>query len=165
MKCQKLASYSPETASQRSKGSVVLVYGSLSRQSNADVVERRDEPPLALIPPPEKLSVLSRLDRSSREKLELSRRIYDVRDVFRNILQATIASSTNSRRSTPQPSVEAPESRVRGLAAMCASTIGDNLEDQMQISVEEREGVDVNDEEGQEILDTLYDAVYPQYRK
>lgn len=165
VKCQKLASYSPETALQRPRGSVVVTYGSSSRQSNADAVERRGEPPLAVIPPPEKLSVLSKLDRSSRDKLELSRRIYDVRDTFRNILQATLASGTNSRRSTPQPNIEVPEGRVRSLAAMCANTIGDNLEDQMSISSEERGGQEVNDEEEQEILDTLYDAVYPQYRK
>ena len=106
------------------QGSVVVTYGSSSRHSSADVSERRDEPPLAVIPPPEKLSVLSKLDRSSRENLELSRRIYDVRDAFRNILQAALTTGTSSRRSTPQPHVETSEGRVRSLAAMCASTVG-----------------------------------------
>ncbi|EKM54089.1 uncharacterized protein PHACADRAFT_196521 [Phanerochaete carnosa HHB-10118-sp] len=162
VRCQKLASYSPEAASQRSRGSVVVTYGSSSRHSGADAGERRNEPPLAVIPPPEKLSVLSKLDRSSREKLELSRRIYDVRDAFRNILQATLTSGTGSRRSTPQPS---GEKHARSLAAMCASIVGSNLEDQIRMSAEEREGEEANDEEDQDILDSLYDAVYPQYRK
>ena len=109
--------------------------------------------------------MLSKLDRSSRENLELSRRIYDVRDAFRNILQAALTTGTSSRRSTPQPHVETSEGRVRSLAAMCASTVGDHLEDQIRISAEERGEEELNDEEDQEVLDALYDAVYPQYRK
>ncbi|GJE95925.1 hypothetical protein PsYK624_121170 [Phanerochaete sordida] len=165
VKCQKLASYSPDHAAQKTRGSVVVTYGHASRPHGLDTGERRDEPPLAVIPPPEKLSVLSKLDRASREKLELSRRVYDVRDAFRNVLAATFTQGSSSRRGTPQPSVECPGRHVRSLAAMCASAVGQQLENQMGSTEEEREDGEEDEEDDQEIVDALYDAVYPQYRK
>jgi Txe/YoeB family toxin of Txe-Axe toxin-antitoxin module len=166
VRCQKLALYSPEATTQRCKGSVLIMYGNSSRQANVDLPGKLDNPPLAIIPPPEKLSGLLKLHRSARENLELSRRIYDVRDAFRNILQAAVYSTSSSRRrSSVHYTLQHREGRIRSLAAMCAGTVGEHLEAQVQLLVEEREGTDINDDDKQELLDSLYEAVRPQYRK
>ncbi|KIP08263.1 hypothetical protein PHLGIDRAFT_384620 [Phlebiopsis gigantea 11061_1 CR5-6] len=120
-------------------------------------------PPLAIIPAPEKLSALSKLDRNSRGKLELSKRIYDVRDAFKNILQAALQSAPAAKRSSGH--AQASESRIRSLAALCAATVGEHIEDQVQIAREENEEADQDDDEQLKVIDTLYGAVYPHYRK
>ena len=48
---------------------------------------------------------------------------------------------------------------------MCAGAVGEHLEDQVKIYSEEHEDADINDEQEQEVLNGLYEAVYPQYRK
>lgn len=128
---------------------------------------RADSPPLAVLPPPEKLLTLAKLDRSVRESLELSRRIYDVRDAFRNVLQATLSPSSNSRRSSVRNVRAVPEGRIRSLAVLCAMTVGQHIEDQIAINVEEREeDEDETEDDGElKVVDSLYEAVQPQYRK
>lgn len=163
-KCHKLASYPSEELSQPSKGIVVVTYGSSSRQSSADPSLKQGSPPLSVIPPPEKLSALSKLDRSSRENLDLSRRIYDIRDAFRNILQIALQAASTSRKSSASPTHRYPGDRMRSLAAMCAARVGTHVEDQVMLAAEEEDdGLD--DDEELKVIDSLYEAVYPQYRK
>lgn len=142
----------------------MITYGSSSRQNNAEFMLDR-EPPLAIIPAPEKLSALFKLDRTSRGKLELSKRIYDVRDAFKNILQTALQPSPVVKRSSGFGHAQAPEGRIRSLAALCAATVGKNIEDQVQLAKEENEGPDQDDDEQLKVMDTLYEAIYPHYRK
>lgn len=162
-KCHKLASYSPDEQLQVSKGTVFVTYGNLSRQSCIVPALEQDVPPLIVIPPPERLSALSKLDRSSRENLELSRRIYDIRDAFRHVLEVVLQPSSTSRKSSAPNTYEHPN--IRSLAAMCAAIVGEHVEDQVHLAAQAREDPAPNDGEEFRVVDSLYEAIYPQYRK
>lgn len=61
---------------------------------------------------------------------------------------------------------EQNQGRVRSLAAMCAMTIGELVEAQVQISLDEKEeDEELHEEEEMEIIHDLYEAIPPQYRR
>ncbi|KAJ3538145.1 hypothetical protein NM688_g6560 [Phlebia brevispora] len=154
-KCVHLAAIS----NTKSKG-VAITYGSSSRHSSQRSSSENDSPPLAVIPPPEKLSTLSGSDRPTRDDMQLSKGIYDVRDAFRNVIQATFGVL-----STPYGGEENTilrMTRVRSLASICASVIGDHIEDQARLH---DEGDEAEDEEDMEILSELYEAIPPHFRR
>ena len=55
--------------------------------------------------------------------------------------------------------------RIRSLAAVCAATVGDHIEGQVQLAAEENGDAAAEEDEDLKIIDSLYEAVYPQYRK
>ncbi|KAK0437511.1 hypothetical protein EV421DRAFT_1907262 [Armillaria borealis] len=101
--------------------------------------------PLSLLPPPN--SAASRLifDRNSSAVLELSRKIYVIRDAFRDLVLNTRPPDRKSSDTT--------------LAALCATVIGENME--------HRDGQDVEGEQDieEDTVELLYEAVPASYRR
>ncbi|KAK0195220.1 hypothetical protein F5146DRAFT_277074 [Armillaria mellea] len=100
--------------------------------------------PLSLLPPPN--SAASRLifDRNSSTVLELSRKIYAIRDAFRDLVLNTRPSESSSYAT---------------LAALCATVIGQNME--------HRDGSDAEGEQDieEDSAELLYEAVPAPYRR
>lgn len=158
-KCKVLAS-SAETSGSKSRGSVAATYASSSRDSTA--ISASDVP-LAIIPPPEKLRALFHLDKASRANITLSKMLYDVRDAFRNILQAVITNPS----SLAGDSVDASETKPPfcSLAAVCAAIVGNTIEAEIADSRDERDAEEFAEDEDMEILNEYYDAVPGHYRR
>lgn len=114
---------------------------------------------LSIIPPPERLRALFKLDRASRANIELSKKLYDVRDAFRNVIQAV---------HVPVPSQRTPAvtqlQRIRSLTSLCAATVGEHMEEQVRLARAEREE-DTVDNDDLDIINELYEAVPEHYRK
>ncbi|KAF9245001.1 hypothetical protein BU15DRAFT_71351 [Melanogaster broomeanus] len=84
------------------------------------------------------------LDRSSADEFELSRRIYAVCDAFRNIAQVAYGHARTER--------------VPSLAAMCTLIIGQNM------PITNSDG-STDEEDIMEVVDNIYDAIPPHYRR
>lgn len=100
--------------------------------------------PLSLLPPPN--SAASRLifDRNSSTVLELSRKIYAIRDAFRDLVLNTRPLELSSDTT---------------LAALCATVIGQNME-----HGDEQDGEGEQDIE-EDAAELLYEAVPASYRR
>ncbi len=147
-KCASLTSLS--LAPSRPK--VAVTYGSSSR--NATREHQDDTPPLAILQSLDKLGSRLHFDRAIVENMQLSKRIYEVRDAFKNIVQSTSG--------LPKPDT----SRILPLAGICARVVGEHVEVEMKASLE-----GLSDDEGgqdeirSQIMDELYEQVPSQYRK
>ncbi|KAI0093333.1 hypothetical protein BDY19DRAFT_989980 [Irpex rosettiformis] len=119
--------------------------------------------PLAVIPPPNKLRVLSKLDRASRANMELSKMLYDVRDAFRNLVQAVSAPHDFTYSSSVKGGF--PNHRIGRLSSLCAAVLGGHIEEQVQMARAEKEAEDVADNDDLDILQELYEAVPGHYRR
>lgn len=109
---------------------------------------------LTPIPRPERLTQFDVPSPDAlRDLLALSRRIYDVRDAFNNLLQAVYGK-------WPEP-----PRRVPRLGAMCAAIVGRHIDGQTE-DVSDEEGEDSEDEMTEmDVLDELYEAVPAHYRR
>lgn len=76
-------------------------------------------PPLSILPPPDTVGIRIHLDKQHVKTLELSRRVYTVRDCFRNFL-AKVLGNNNSPQRVPD--------RVITLADLCATIVGNRLD-------------------------------------
>ncbi|KAI0344609.1 hypothetical protein BDW22DRAFT_1354707 [Trametopsis cervina] len=158
LKCNVLAA-SSSPSSGRSHGS-----GSQTANvTRRDTLSREHEQPLAIIPPPEKLRALSHLDRASRANIQLSKMLYDVRDAFRNVLQAVHGSSPGHRKPASAPVVG--QDRIRRLSAFCASVLGEHIEEQVELTKDGREDDDAAEEDDLDIVNEYYEAVPEHHRK
>ncbi|KAF9038351.1 hypothetical protein BDZ89DRAFT_1061331 [Hymenopellis radicata] len=101
------------------------------------------EAPLSIIPPPNALKSRTLFEQSSGSKLELSPKLYAVRDAFRDLVLNTARSAETGLSSS--------------LTALCAIVIGGNIEQ----SAEDEEALD--NENDNEAL--LYEAIPGQYRR
>ncbi len=134
---------------------VAVTYGSSLR--NAPKEHQDDTPPLAILQSLDKLGSRLHFDRAIVENMQLSKRIYEVRDAFKNIVQSTSGP--------PTPDTTVP-SRILPLAGICARVVGEHVEVEMKASFE-----DLSDDEGgqdeirSQIMDELYEQVPSQYRK
>ncbi|PBK73712.1 hypothetical protein ARMSODRAFT_952818 [Armillaria solidipes] len=101
--------------------------------------------PLSLLPPPN--SAASRLifDRNSSAVLELSRKIYAIRDAFRDLVLNTRPPDRKSSDTT--------------LAALCATVIGVNMEHRDGQAVEGEQDIE------EDAVELLYEAVPAPYRR
>ncbi|TFK88747.1 hypothetical protein K466DRAFT_546601 [Polyporus arcularius HHB13444] len=149
-KCASLTSIS--LAPPRPK--VAVTYGSSLR--NATREHQDDTPPLAILQSLDKLGSRLHFDRAIVENMQLSKRIYEVRDAFKNIVQSTSG--------LPKP--DSPVlSRILPLAGICARVVGEHVEVEMKASLG-----DLSDDEGgqdeirSQIMDELYEQVPSQYR-
>ncbi|KAG7446462.1 uncharacterized protein BT62DRAFT_120531 [Guyanagaster necrorhizus] len=106
--------------------------------------------PLFLLPPPN--SAASRLvfDRNSSAAVELSRKIYAVRDAFRDLVLNT--------RPPDRKSFGTASSIT--LAALCATVIGENMELE-----DDESGRDAEGEQEEDSVELLYEAVPAPYRR
>ncbi|KZT04690.1 uncharacterized protein LAESUDRAFT_814035 [Laetiporus sulphureus 93-53] len=152
-KCTALAEF--VSVSTRKRAAVSVTYSRTTRFASAHVFVDRDVPPLALLQPPEALRSRIHLDRTSMDNLQLSRKIYDVRDAFKNILQASLGSTAVRGHSGPS-----------SLAALCAGIVGENLHDDVEAYQEGllQMGNDTDEHAAMEFLDDLYEAVPGHYR-
>ncbi|KZT67196.1 hypothetical protein DAEQUDRAFT_813057 [Daedalea quercina L-15889] len=120
-KCTALAEFSSPRSQTRPLVSVTYSRHSrpLTRTASAD----HDAPPLTILQPPETLGSRIHFDRTSLDNLQLSRKIYEVRDAFRSLVQAVLgADSTSPRDDVPH---------IRSLAAICATVIGQNIQSEI----------------------------------
>lgn len=141
--CATLASFSLST------GASTATYS--SRPERVDIFGNSTILPLEILQPPENAVLRLNLDTKS---LELSRKIYAVRDCFRNVVQAVAGPQTR----------KAPTGRgcrVLGLAAMCSIVVGQN----MQPESDEEADEPVEEEEMLELVNELYEAIPPPYRR
>ncbi|KAK0213022.1 hypothetical protein DFS33DRAFT_90051 [Desarmillaria ectypa] len=107
------------------------------------------EAPLSLLPPPNSASSRLIFDRNSGAVVELSRKIYAVRDAFRDLVLNTRPSDRKSFGAGLPIT----------LAALCATVIGENME--------HRDGQNVQGEldTEEDTVELLYEAVPPPYRR
>ncbi|KAF9467263.1 hypothetical protein BDZ94DRAFT_1318699 [Collybia nuda] len=123
-------------------------YSSHPRRSNgfADT----EPPPLAILQPPGKIHARTHFSKNGTERLEMSKRVYAVRDSFRDIVAKTVPG-----HGEPGTSGD----RVITLSAMCSMVIGANLRPE----ADELEGD--GDVDGTDFVNELYEAVPLEYRR
>lgn len=133
---------------------VAVTYGSSSRNVSQ---EQDDTPPLAILQSLDKLGARLHFDRALVENMQLSKRIYEVRDVFKNIVQSTFGPP----KSTPEVTC-----RVLSLSGICARVIGEHVEAEMKASCGDSSDAEgAQDEEVRNhVMDELYEEVPSQYR-
>ena len=152
-KCSALNSFTPAP----SRPKVSVTYGRSSRGHAYQSHEDDETPPLAILQSLDKLGSRLHLDRAIVENMQLSKRIYEVRDAFKNIVQAAFgATSEELHRLSP----------VESLTSICARVIGEHVQSEMDASLE-----DVPDVDGEEdsvrskAMDDIYESVPAQHRQ
>ncbi|KAI0331200.1 hypothetical protein GY45DRAFT_654609 [Cubamyces sp. BRFM 1775] len=139
-----------------SKPNVSVTYGS-SRTAARRPQEEDDVPPLAILQCLDNFGMRLHLDRAIVENMQLSKRIYEVRDAFRNIVQACTTSPSNS--------ADNGKGRISSLTAICARLIGEHVQSEVKATAEE-----MADEHGREdglaaqVMDELYEQVPTPHR-
>ncbi|KAI0371101.1 hypothetical protein BV20DRAFT_993893 [Pilatotrama ljubarskyi] len=149
MKCSSLAAFNAAP----SKPAVSVTYGSArvaARSQDAD-----ETPPLAILQSLDNFGTRLHLDRAIVENMQLSKRIYEVRDALRNIVQSAIA--TADRRKEP--------CRILPLTAVCARLIGELVQSEIQAALDDAEELDGPEDDARaQAMDSLYEQVPPGYR-
>ena len=140
-----------------SRPAVAVTYGSSSRSLARKSLDGDDAPPLAILQSLDKLGTRLHLDRAIVENMQLSRRIYEVRDAFKNIVQSTFGTPTEAAMVA---------SRVMPLAGICARFVGEHIQSEIAASLDG----DSNDENREDdirsnVMDDLYEQVPSSYRK
>lgn len=133
-------------------------YSSSNRVGLLEINQNHD--PLAVLPPPDKLASHLYFSQEYKGFLELARRVYALRDAFKNIVvRAGLSGPTPNHASLP--------TRIVPLSALCAQIIGQNLQDWEEPS----DGSDSDVEERESLYsarisyaDEMYEAVPISYR-
>lgn len=120
-----------------------------------------DSPPLALLQPPGNVGIRIHLDDDYMRTVELVRRLYALRDCFKNILQVAFGVETEkpARRG---------EKDIPTLGAMCSTVIGATIQVQFEENaVAKSEGDDdyMEEEEVMALANEIYEAVPLHYRR
>ncbi|KAI9068372.1 hypothetical protein FKP32DRAFT_1754533 [Trametes sanguinea] len=138
-----------------SKPAVSVTYGH-SKNSVKRIQDDEETPPLAILQSLDNFGARLHLDRAIVENMQLSKRIYEVRDAFRNIVQSALG--------TPKDiDVEATR-RVLPLTAICARLIGEHVQSEVQAAVDDAAEDGREDEVASQVLDELFEQVPPSYR-
>ena len=156
-KCSALADFTPPRS--QTKPHVSITYSRNSRAVSRTASADHDAPPLAILQPPETLGSRIHLDRTSLDNVQLSRKIYEVRDAFRSLVQAVLgADTTNARRDAPT---------IRSLAALCAAVVGENIQNEIIARQAELEDAleDPSSNIATETQEELYEAVPSHHRR
>ena len=135
-RCISLASY---YAADRRRSGVGATY---SFRSHTDVP---DFPPLSVLQPPMNAGARIHFDKHRIESLEISRKVYAVRDCFQGIVSKTHRNETAGMR------------RVMSLAAICSIVVGENVQYEVDMNNDDMEDVNV--------FNDIYEAVPLQYRR
>ena len=153
-KCAALASFSPAST----KPAVSVTYGHASRNHTKRNLDECDNPPLAILQSLDKFGARLHLDRAIVENMQLSKRIYEVRDAFKNIVQSSFGSVSEDAPS---------RSRMHTLASLCARLIGEHIQSEMDASSSENPEVESQEEDAvrSQVMDELYESVLPQHRQ
>ncbi|KAI0730208.1 hypothetical protein C8Q72DRAFT_971081, partial [Fomitopsis betulina] len=152
-KCTALAEFTPPRSHTRPHVSVT--YSRNARPPSRTASADHDAPPLAILQPPETLGSRIHLDRTSLDNVQLSRKIYEVRDAFRSLVHAVLGADTR---------LDAPT--LRSLTALCAAVVGANI--QQEIVARQAELGDELEEpsanNATEIQEELYETVPLHHR-
>ncbi|PCH43960.1 hypothetical protein WOLCODRAFT_144772 [Wolfiporia cocos MD-104 SS10] len=155
-KCSSLVDFA-HNSSSRKKAPVSVTYSRISRATSRKALADNDAPPLTLLQPPENLGSRIHIDRASIDNMQLSKRIYEVRDAFRNVVQVALGIEEMEQRTTP--------ARVMSLAAMCSAVIGENILATIESSGESNAAPwELNENVEILVMEELYDAVPPHCR-
>lgn len=147
-----------------SKPGVSVTYASSSRrpmESSSDVSTSRHAFSLTALPPPERMHSL----KYDRELLQLSRKIYDIKDAFHNVIQSALGTSFLLRRQSQPSHADETESRVLGLAAMCSTIVGEHIEAEVKASQETMNTVSAFEDGDISVITELYDAIPAHHRR
>ncbi|KAH9924906.1 uncharacterized protein B0H18DRAFT_877604 [Fomitopsis serialis] len=155
-KCTTLADFSAPRSHKRPLVSVT--YSNRSRPLPRTASTDHDAPPLAILQPPESLGSRIHFDRTSLDNVQLSRKIYEVRDAFRSVVQAALGTESTGPRNDAPP--------IRSLASMCAAMIGENIQAEIVARQDELEDEleDSSTNITTDIQEELYEAVPLHYR-
>ncbi|EIW63178.1 uncharacterized protein TRAVEDRAFT_69277 [Trametes versicolor FP-101664 SS1] len=139
------------------KPAVSVTYGSSHRNVSKHAQDDDGTPPLAILQSLDNFGTRLHLDRAIIENMQLSKRIYEVRDAFRNIVQSVLG---------PAPSLDHEErGRVLDLTSICARLIGEHVQSEIEAAFDDLRDSDVlEDDRGTQAMDDLYDQVPPAYR-
>ncbi|KAL7281146.1 hypothetical protein ACG7TL_004454 [Trametes sanguinea] len=138
-----------------SKPAVAVTYGH-SKTSIKRTQEEEEAPPLAILQSLDNFGARLHLDRAIVENMQLSKRIYEVRDAFRNIVQSALGTSKDGDG--------APARRMLPLTAICARLIGEHVQSEVQAAVDDASDDSREDEVASQVLDELFEQVPPSYR-
>jgi hypothetical protein len=122
---------------------------------------RQDSPPLALLQPPGNVGIRVHLDDDYMRTVELARRLYAVRDCFKNVLQ--VAFGVDAEQPARRSGKDIPT-----LGAMCSIVIGTTIQVQFdENAVAKAEGDDdyMEEEEVMALANEIYEAVPLHYRR
>lgn len=134
------------------KVSTVVTYSNPCYQVTGRIAEAAT-PPLTILPRPENITSLNKND---VENMQLSKKVYEVCDTFKNILQAAFGE----RHSIGAP----PKSRTLSLATVCASTIGHELECHVQAVQEDEHNITADDASAMKIIEDMYESIPMHHR-
>ncbi|KAI0075351.1 hypothetical protein K474DRAFT_1699100 [Panus rudis PR-1116 ss-1] len=158
------ASISASVARQH-RHKAIVTYASRTNNSNvrSSAPEQDDVFSLTILPPAERMNSL----KYSREQMMASKQMYDVRDAFRNLVQAVLGGSNTAGHDPPTREIESSGSgRILSLAGMCSMIIGRHIESEVAIARENREEDDgIGGEEDMEVVTDLYEAMPSQCRE
>ena len=120
-----------------------------SLQTSTNHTEDQDHPPLLLLQPPMDVGARIHFDRHDIESLEMSRKVYAVRDCFQEIVNKTVGKKDTAMTRPPRS--------VMSLASICSVVVGENM--QFEEDVVSDDGIDPN------LVNNIYEAVPLQYRR
>ncbi|KIM91977.1 hypothetical protein PILCRDRAFT_106881 [Piloderma croceum F 1598] len=121
----------------------------------------KDSPPLALLQPPGNVGIRVHLDDDYMRTAELVRRLYSVRDCFKNVLQ--VAFGVEAEKPARRGGKDIPT-----LGAMCSTVIGTTIQVQFdENAAAKTEGDDdyMEEEEVMALANEIYEAVPLHYRR
>jgi len=150
-KCTALATLALAPA----KPAVTVTYG--RQTSSRKPQEEDDMPPLAILQSLDRFGTRLHLDRAIIENMQLSKRIYEVRDVFSNIVQSSFGDLAGG---TEMPS------RILSLTGVCARIIGEQVQAEADAAVDDDpDSGGHEDEIRSQTIEELYENAPPQYRQ
>ncbi|KAI0674777.1 hypothetical protein C8Q78DRAFT_1008854 [Trametes maxima] len=139
------------------KPSVSVTYGN-SRHTVRRPVNEDATPPLAILQSLENFGSRLHLDRAIVENMQLSKRIYEVRDAFRNIVQSAFGTASECDQGDSRP--------VLPLTAICARLVGEHVQSEIDAAVEDLDESEGNEEDVRaQAMDDLYEDVPVAYRR
>ncbi|KAF5386022.1 hypothetical protein D9615_002404 [Tricholomella constricta] len=145
-RCSSLASFANSRTHQTFK---LTSYASRRGGSSEENLE---PPPLHILHPPGSLGLHKDVDKN---QVEMARRVYAVRDCFRDIVVNTARRTGETTQGNQLPP------RVISLAAICSIVVGDNMECNLSLDDSKED----SDEELANLVDSLYDSIPLEYRR
>ena len=137
------------------KPTVTVTYGrqKIPRKPQED----EGVPPLAILQSLDRFGTRLHLDRAIIENMQLSKRIYEVRDVFSNIVQSSFGDTASGAGA---------RSRILSLTGVCARIIGEQAQTEADAAVDDDPvSRGHEDEIRSQAIEALYDNAPPQYRQ
>ncbi|KAI1791253.1 hypothetical protein LXA43DRAFT_1141319 [Ganoderma leucocontextum] len=118
--------------------------------------EDDDTPPLAILQSLDRFGARLHLDRAIIENMQLSKRIYEVRDAFSNIVQCAFGDPAGDTEPLP---------RILSLTGICARIVGEHAQSEADAAVDEDSGSEGHEDQiRSQAIEELYENVPPQSR-